>query len=62
MKYASVCSGVEAASVARQTYGEVPRQPALQGVWKLNVRERYAMDRNANRNGRKENEMNEEKT
>lgn len=26
-------------------------------MWKLNVCERYAMDRNANRNGRKENEM-----
>ena len=52
---------MEATVGARQTCGEVPRQPALQGVWKLNVRERYAMDRNANRNGRKEDEMSEEK-
>ena len=46
--------------MAWQTGRGVSRQPALQGLRELHVRERHAMDRNENRKRRKEDEMSEE--
>lgn len=47
--------------MAWQTGRGVSRQPALQGLRELHVRERHAMDRNEDRKRRKEDEMSEEK-
>jgi hypothetical protein len=50
MTYASVCSGIEAASVAWEPLGwqtrrGLPGRAALQGVWEQHGRERNEVDR-----------------
>lgn len=52
MKYASVCSGVEAASLAWQTCRGLPRWAEIQGLREQHGSQCHAVDRNTDSGSR----------